>query len=60
MNLNNNLWICFLGVLLLILEQKNDYVRFHAWQVKYPYLLKFNQFILSNNTKFDLNDYSLI
>lgn len=50
----------FLGVLLLILEQKNDYVRFHAWQVKYSYLLKFNQFILSNNTMFDLNDFSLI
>ncbi|CAG8713941.1 153_t:CDS:2 [Rhizophagus irregularis] len=23
---------CVTGVLLLILEQKNDYVRFHAWQ----------------------------
>ncbi|KAK9718398.1 hypothetical protein K7432_005550 [Basidiobolus ranarum] len=23
---------CFSGVLLLIVEQKNDYVRFHAWQ----------------------------
>ncbi|CAG8500936.1 5475_t:CDS:2 [Ambispora gerdemannii] len=30
---------CITGVMFLILEQKNDYVRFHAWQLSFLLLL---------------------
>ncbi|ORX87724.1 hypothetical protein K493DRAFT_237309 [Basidiobolus meristosporus CBS 931.73] len=28
---------CFSGVIFLIVEQKNDYVRFHAWQSSFTF-----------------------
>lgn len=41
-------FLCFSGVVLLILETQNDYVRFHAWQSSLYFLALFMiQFLVS-------------